>query len=1093
MIARFHCDEETLDRLLHDGLTKDESHVTEHIEACVICQRRMDQISLQDLSWDEVGELLSGNLKALGEKRGVPGADGARPSFLEPPGEPDSIGRFARYEVKKILGRGGMGIVMQAKDTSLGRHCAVKVIAPELAGSGAARKRFSREARSAAAVVHPHVVPIQTVDQHNGLPYLVMPVVEGQSLQQRVDNEGPLSLLQTIRIAVQIAAGLAAAHQKGLIHRDIKPANILLENGVERVQITDFGLARAVDDASMTRSGVIAGTPQYMSPEQAHGDAMDHRSDLFSLGSVIYFMLTGRSPFRAETTMGVLKRIVDDQPRSLQRIASDVPAWLEAIVRKLLSKSPADRFGTAAEIADLLAAWLAHLETPDVHPAPESVIVAESATNTSGGHTRIRRSFLRAAMFGMSLLAGFVIYLQTSRGTLRIESTLDSDIPVIVRRDDEIVQELMVGIDGKTLQVRSGNYLVEVADDDLSYRINDNSVVVERGETVVLTIERDEESKFAAGVTSDKVESADCQHSGDVITGRVLDSNGQAVTGAKVILVSTDDLIDMRREAVTSGNGEFRFDQVSFLRHTSTDPVEAVAKRFELFGCSDQHGLGWHSLENNQSAISMIRRAENGSLAANLSLPDAASYSDRIIDEEGRPIAGATIKLLQIESPGDYNKRKVLLPDLSALPESYRIRQTDRDGRFTFDQLPKGYVAKFSRSADGYIRRHFSVFLDGQTDSNTENTSKLAGREMKRSVPVPVRVVFADTGLAATDVQISAHHNRFGIGGMATTNAEGRAVLQLVPGDNRASLWSRGNPEYQSTKVKHFLVPSESSDAQSPFLWKVMPAGSTEVGPPTPEQEPVKPSAKDPEVKTTPARDITPPVEKDTDAGLPPEQVVGSVLGNPILAKQISGKSRRAIAAMFLSPLHEAYSEKHAEELAVTTDEIKRVEQYLSVELGDAVHPQVTRDLEELAEVEQQLKQPDLSEQAIKDLEQRRRILSERVERPHMAIAKFLLGPWKRARHLYNRFGGGRVLWQQAGCEAFDATKRWLEHEESEGNLVFNSEEVREKVFHYWNREHPGMIDDPKKIQAGFVNPPWMSFPKPENSERSEKANVSSQ
>ncbi|MCA9056768.1 MAG: serine/threonine protein kinase, partial [Planctomycetaceae bacterium] len=192
---------------------------------------------------------------------------------------------------------------------------------------------------SAAAVVHPHVVPIQTVDEHSGLPYLVMPVVEGQSLQHRVDQEGPLRIVEAVRIAAQVAEGLSAAHEQGLVHRDIKPANVLLENGVERVQITDFGLARAIDDASMTRSGVIAGTPQYMSPEQAHGDSIDLRSDLFSLGSLIYFMLAGRSPFRAETTMGVLNRIANDQPRSIRSINADVPDWLEQIVMKLLAKT----------------------------------------------------------------------------------------------------------------------------------------------------------------------------------------------------------------------------------------------------------------------------------------------------------------------------------------------------------------------------------------------------------------------------------------------------------------------------------------------------------------------------------------------------------------------------------------------------------------------------------------------------------------------------------------------------------------------------------------------------------------------------------
>jgi serine/threonine-protein kinase len=151
-----------------------------------------------------------------------------------------------------------------------------------------------------------------------------------------------------------------------------------LGQGIERVQLTDFGLARAADDASRTRSGIIAGTPQYMSPEQARGDEIDQRSDLFSLGCVIYFMLSGRSPFRADSTMGVLHRIVNDEPRSLRPINSDVPPWLEDIAVKLLRKSPTDRFSSANELAELLHDWLAHLQNPSESPPPTSYQQASS-------------------------------------------------------------------------------------------------------------------------------------------------------------------------------------------------------------------------------------------------------------------------------------------------------------------------------------------------------------------------------------------------------------------------------------------------------------------------------------------------------------------------------------------------------------------------------------------------------------------------------------------------------------------------------------------------------------------------------------------
>ena len=381
MVARFHYDDVIYQQFLADKLApSDQSDVTEHIEGCTDCQSRLEAIAEADIGWDDVRRFLQPEDKATWRDAGAttafrPGeiVSAGNVEFLSPSDDPDSLGRFGRYEIKEILGRGGMGVVMRGYDPALDRHSAIKVLAPELATSASARSRFSREAKSAAAVVHEHVVPIQTVDEERGLPYLVMPVVEGKSLEQRVAETGPLGVKEVLRIGMQIASGLAAAHAQGLVHRDVKPANILLENGVERVMITDFGLARAVDDANMTQSGVIAGTPQYMSPEQARGNDVDHRSDLFSLGSVLYFMCTGRSPFRAETTMGVLNRIANDTPRSLRMINSDVPVWLQDIIDRLLEKNPDQRFQSATEVADLLGQWLAHVQQPDVAPRPADV------------------------------------------------------------------------------------------------------------------------------------------------------------------------------------------------------------------------------------------------------------------------------------------------------------------------------------------------------------------------------------------------------------------------------------------------------------------------------------------------------------------------------------------------------------------------------------------------------------------------------------------------------------------------------------------------------------------------------------------------
>ena len=295
---------------------------------------------------------------------------------LLPSDLPGSLGRLEGYEILEVIGQGGMGIVFRAIEVKLNRVVAVKVMSRELAASAMAVKRFLREARTAAAVVHDHVVTIHSIADKADPPFLVMEYIQGQSLQQKLDRVGSLTLPEILRIGMQTASGLAAAHKQGVIHRDVKPANILLENGVERVKITDFGVARAADDLNITRSGQIAGTPQYMSPEQAQGEVVDPRSDLFSLGSVLYAMSTGRPPFRADSAVVVLRRVCDDVPRPIHEINPEIPEWLEQIVNCLLAKNPADRIQTAAEVAELLSGHLAHLQQPTVVPRPAPLVTA---------------------------------------------------------------------------------------------------------------------------------------------------------------------------------------------------------------------------------------------------------------------------------------------------------------------------------------------------------------------------------------------------------------------------------------------------------------------------------------------------------------------------------------------------------------------------------------------------------------------------------------------------------------------------------------------------------------------------------------------
>jgi serine/threonine protein kinase/WD40 repeat protein len=395
-------------------------------------------------------------------KSGSPALD-----FLAPAEQPDLLGRLGHYDVQEVVGHGGMGIVLKAFDQQLHRVVAIKVMAASLATSATARRQFKREAQAAAAVSHDHIVTIHAVDDAGERPYFVMQYVAGLSLQQRIDRDGPLQLYEVLRIGMQTASALAAAHAQGLVHRDVKPANILLENGVERVKITDFGLARAASEASTTQSGLIAGTPQYMSPEQAQGDTIDPRTDLFSLGSVLYAMCTGRAPFRAAGTMAVLKRVCEESPKPIRETNPECPEWLVAIIDKLHAKNPAERFQSATEVADLLAAHLAELQQPPVL-RPGLHVTKSLATERPASRPIVR--WIAAAAVLLCLLAGFslteatgvtnlgttVVRIFTPGGTLVVESD-DPEVMVTIEDDGGVI---ISRAGTQEVRLRPGNYKV---------------------------------------------------------------------------------------------------------------------------------------------------------------------------------------------------------------------------------------------------------------------------------------------------------------------------------------------------------------------------------------------------------------------------------------------------------------------------------------------------------------------------------------------------------------------------------------------------------------------------------------------------------
>jgi tRNA A-37 threonylcarbamoyl transferase component Bud32 len=401
------------------------------------------------------------------------GKTGDELTFLSPASEPGSLGRLDHYEILEVIGRGGTGVVLRARDTKLLRIVALKVLAAALAVSGTARQRFVREARAAAAVRDDHVIDIRAVRDDAPMPYLVMEYIDGCNLDTLLRKGGPPEVKEILRIGIQVARGLAAAHQHGLIHRDVKPANILLENGVQRVKLTDFGLARAAADASLTQTGFIAATPLYMAPEQAAGEPIDARADLFSLGSVLYALCTGTTAFRAETTVAVIKRVCEETPRPIRAINPDIPESVCRVIERLHAKKPAERPASAGEVADLLTRLLADVSEPGTQRSGASG--APRAAHFAALRTRLgrRKWFWGVAALvllsaglgfgeatGVTDVRGTVIRLFVPEGTLVVEVD-DPGVSVTVDGGDVVI----TGAGAKEIRLKPGQYQVEASKD----------------------------------------------------------------------------------------------------------------------------------------------------------------------------------------------------------------------------------------------------------------------------------------------------------------------------------------------------------------------------------------------------------------------------------------------------------------------------------------------------------------------------------------------------------------------------------------------------------------------------------------------------
>ncbi len=359
--------------------------VEEHLRVCPACQTRAQADPADTPSaGPSAGE--AGGASAVGVPPTVaePGHSGlADPAFpfLAPPQEAGELGRLGPYRVLKVLGAGGMGVVFLAEDPHLKRRVALKAMLPNVAQSETGRQRFLREARAAAAVEHDHIVPVYQIGEDRGVPFIAMPLLHGETLEERARRDGPLPIAEVLRVGRELARGLAAAHERGLIHRDVKPGNVWLEAGAGRVKILDFGLVRAVREArpdvagsplesaggapstvpgaphdsgqALTQQGVV-GTPAFMAPEQALGVSVDARCDLFSLGCVLYYLGTGRLPFQGPDVRSTLLAVASKDPAPPHELRPDLPASLSRLVLDLLAKGPAARPPSSRVVFDRL-------------------------------------------------------------------------------------------------------------------------------------------------------------------------------------------------------------------------------------------------------------------------------------------------------------------------------------------------------------------------------------------------------------------------------------------------------------------------------------------------------------------------------------------------------------------------------------------------------------------------------------------------------------------------------------------------------------------------------------------------------------------
>lgn len=442
---------------------------TDHLSTCEACQASLEGLATADMPvvelvasvadakppeqsayWPAIRELEQTPPPHFGDTQGAT-TDFYTPAggtlaieelpFLEPADDPAYLGKLGNFEIARVIGRGGMGIVLEGFDTHLQRRVAIKVLNPELQQNDLAKQRFCREGRAAAAISHEHVVAMHHVAKadEGQVAFLVMQLIEGHTLEALLVDGKPLPSQEVARLGMQISAGLSAAHAQGMVHRDIKPANVLIDGETGRAKLTDFGLARANDEVKLTKTGMVSGTPIYMSPEQTRGEEPDERSDLFSLGAVLYQMATGRSPFEAPTAIGVMKKVIDEDPIPPAMVNQEVSPPLSDLIVALLRKEPEKRPDTAAGVTEALAQIVTEygpISPLQVPAVPSSTVKRLSGAHRTTGGRYAKSAWLAAALSVACLIGSLVVWRSGVTSTSTADVATEADYPVVVLPDN---------------------------------------------------------------------------------------------------------------------------------------------------------------------------------------------------------------------------------------------------------------------------------------------------------------------------------------------------------------------------------------------------------------------------------------------------------------------------------------------------------------------------------------------------------------------------------------------------------------------------------------------------------------------------------